>query len=776
MDHKTSVARENALREARIPSEWFDQVRFGRVALDDDLAAIFGLGDGEPSLRFFVRDFSAGVPVPTYDGPPGDSAAMEAWLLECLEGRHEALAGKEEEEEEEDDDDDDFWDDVDEEEAELWKPSTLADEDHVEHLRDVLMGMPDVEAVGELLREFPELLRAEIDRDGPGGGTALHFAARQQHMDGDVVRALVFAGIDVEARDASGETPLHIAAASGAVGALRGLLELDAAVDALDEMGEPPLYKALMGWAQFQTRGFGQPPVKYNLAAKILVDAGADVTAGPADDLSCFQLAARTHNLPMLEQMVQLGADVNAARSDGLRPIHFVLDVSEHQQTLSKFLLTRWSPTMRVPRELHDSWNAWRIKFKSSVLIDGVEQTYNRTVFDDTMSRWTMRFLRVLANSTAHELDVDAADRFGTTALHFAAFHGDNRAVEWLLERGAAIDRRTLSDNYSPVQYAALRDYQATVDLLLARGAAAADVAEIAPHMNGYAADGGDERPRHRAPEPAQPHPFYDASRVETGGWHADVASELDISHCDIDRRSNLSKAEFVEQYLKPGRPVIITDALEDHASLREWTREGFVRKFGKTPFSVMENVDGRPRTSQMTLAEYVRWLDEHAGEPMPSYVFDGYYEDAAPAILRDSGRKPSSSRTNLRYREPYFDDFNYFTYQLVLGPAYAGANPHFHHTTWNGLVFGRKRWMVWPPARSFYSAKHPHRWFTEDYETVKALNPPLECIQERGDLFFIPDQWGHMVINLNDALAVAETGFFGRDSLTGLPASMPAL
>ncbi|MFT2604319.1 ankyrin repeat domain-containing protein, partial [Escherichia coli] len=63
----------------------------------------------------------------------------------------------------------------------------------------------DVEAVGKLTREHPELLSTPFD----GEGTPLHWAAK--HADSSFVEKLLEFGADASATDEDGCTPLQIA-------------------------------------------------------------------------------------------------------------------------------------------------------------------------------------------------------------------------------------------------------------------------------------------------------------------------------------------------------------------------------------------------------------------------------------------------------------------------------------------------------------------------------------------------------------------------------------
>ena len=93
---------------------------------------------------------------------------------------------------------------------------------------------------------------------------------------------------------------------------------------------------------------------------------------------------------------------------------------------------------------------------------------------------------------------------------------------------------------------------------------------------------------------------------------------------------------------------------------------------------------------------------------------------------------------------------------QFMLGPAGSGAPMHMHVAAFNVAVVGRKRWFLVPPSHNFWSRKPVSRWVAEDYPQLASTEPVFECVQHPGDIMYVPEQWGHAVLNLEDSLAVA--------------------
>jgi hypothetical protein len=113
-----------------------------------------------------------------------------------------------------------------------------------------------------------------------------------------------------------------------------------------------------------------------------------------------------------------------------------------------------------------------------------------------------------------------------------------------------------------------------------------------------------------------------------------------------------------------------------------------------------------------------------------------------------------------------------------------------------NALFYGRKRWFLFPPANAFFKLLTVREWIDNDYPTLVSQGcnsssfslsrvcvcvcvcvcvfalvccsfawlsctrptglQPIEVMQEGGDVVFVPEGWGHAVLNLEDTLAVA--------------------
>ena len=98
---------------------------------------------------------------------------------------------------------------------------------------------------------------------------------------------------------------------------------------------------------------------------------------------------------------------------------------------------------------------------------------------------------------------------------------------------------------------------------------------------------------------------------------------------------------------------------------------------------------------------------------------------------------------------------------QFSLGGHGTGAPPHFHGEAFNGLLFGRKRWLFFRPRDAFFSRRPARAWWLQwtanDSNAVEGLSRRAQqAIQDSGDVIYVPKYWGHAVVNLGDCGAVA--------------------
>ena len=191
-----------------------------------------------------------------------------------------------------------------------------------------LVAAGDLDAVRTAVTESPHLLHRTVERAGQGGWTPLHVAVTEGRED--VVRLLAGAGADLAARTEHGRTPLHVALETHPelVAVLR---ELGAAVDApsaafLDDAEQ--LARELDRGAYLVDPLTGADLLSFAAAggalgtARLLLERGADVDRRDPDTGRTplhVAVGAGTHgDAPeVVRLLLAAGADVHATTNDG---------------------------------------------------------------------------------------------------------------------------------------------------------------------------------------------------------------------------------------------------------------------------------------------------------------------------------------------------------------------------------------------------------------------------------------------------------------------------
>jgi ankyrin repeat protein len=303
-------------------------------------------------------------------------------------------------------------------------------------------------------------------RVGPemiGGMTALHYAAREGHLE--AARALVEAGVDLDKVNGDKFTPLVMAVANGRFELAKYLLDHGADPKPASLSGMTALYAVIdVQWAPkawFPQPSTEQEKVGYLDLMMALLIKGAPVNA-PINEKPWFRSftndytwvdpagatpfwrAAQSSDTAAMRLLVEHGADPKIATKSGDTPLMAAAGIG---------WAANWSVNAPVP------------------LVDAVKYCVELGV------------------------DIHAADNRGYTALHGAAYLGNNDMVNFLVSRGAKVDAKskagdTVADMANgPTRFG--QPHLETVALLEKLGSAnshncRSDMCVIAPKANIY--------------------------------------------------------------------------------------------------------------------------------------------------------------------------------------------------------------------------------------------------------------------------------------------------
>ncbi|KAI8464575.1 MAG: hypothetical protein J3K34DRAFT_388468 [Monoraphidium minutum] len=272
----------------------------------------------------------------------------------------------------------------------------------------------------------------------------------------------------------------------------------------------------------------------------------------------------------------------------------------------------------------------------------------------------------------------------------------------------------------------------------------------------------------------------------------------------NVDRVSGLSLADFITRYELPNRPVVITDVAGSWPAVKKWTRPYLMQAFAGREVIV--------GNAPMRLAPYLAYADANADE-MPLYLFDKAFALAAPQLAGDYSVPPYFADDLFEaLGEEGRPDYRW----LIIGPRHSGSSFHVDPngtSAWNAVITGAKKWILYPPGctppgvhisadgADIAAPVSLMEWFLNFYDAARnggdssgsdcegsgddgalggeergaaacgARRPrpgvvkrhasrrvrPLECIVKAGELLFVPRGWFHMVVNLEESVAVTQ-------------------
>ena len=288
-----------------------------------------------------------------------------------------------------------------------------------------------VHVVCFLLQRYPYAVNWSTSEEH-GCWTALHMAAASGSVA--CIELLLRRGVNLEVAASNGRTPLHVAAFNECLPAVKCLLEAGARATATDNQGALPLHYAyIKGQVNMARFPLHRCPYTVNWP-----------TSQEHGRWTALHMAAESGNVDCIELLLQHGANIGAATSNGSTPLH-VAAVNGQLFVVKRLLEAGARGTVICHRgwlPLHDAC------FKGHVhVVRFLLQRYPYTV------NWT--------TSQEH-------GRY--TSLHMTAGKGNVDCIELLLQYGANIEATT-SNGSTPLHVAVVNEQLLAKKCLLENGA-----------------------------------------------------------------------------------------------------------------------------------------------------------------------------------------------------------------------------------------------------------------------------------------------------------------
>lgn len=215
-----------------------------------------------------------------------------------------------------------------------------------------------------------------------------------------------------------------------------------------------------------------------------------------------------------------------------------------------------------------------------------------------------------------------------------------------------------------------------------------------------------------------------------------------------VERRDDLDRRAFQEEYLKPLKPVLLSNFMDGWPAKDKWDFAYFKNQYGDVEVPVFDNNFAKPGkqylapVAHMPLRDFIGELEKG---PTDLRMFLFNLVQHVPELAQD-------------YRTPtimkgFIDKFPF----MFFGGE--GAYVRMHYDIDLAHVFlsqfeGRKRVILFPPSQSRYIYHSPFTVASEvnfsdpDYGKYPALRQAqgFECIVQPGETLFMPSGYWHFV------------------------------
>jgi hypothetical protein len=252
------------------------------------------------------------------------------------------------------------------------------------------------------------------------------------------------------------------------------------------------------------------------------------------------------------------------------------------------------------------------------------------------------------------------------------------------------------------------------------------------------------------------------------------------VEGCDFRVIDDVDPSQLFFQGIVPWKPVLLRGAARNWP-IREWT----VARLPKMPLAKTRvqkraypyerqdgggEADAEAPADTLTLLDFLRsptasWSsgvlrsvfeafdphDPHSAQPYRAIeqALGGWPPAFLDFLVCNVSRHLASPPSCVPFLPPQRP-----LLQLFAGMGGTGSPHHWHTEALNVLAYGRKLWAILPPADTAFSNDPHTAFFARDPLPPRALF----CVQDAGDIVFVPSNGGHAVLNLEPVIgATAE-------------------
>lgn len=263
-------------------------------------------------------------------------------------------------------------------------------------------------------------------------------------------------------------------------------------------------------------------------------------------------------------------------------------------------------------------------------------------------------------------------------------------------------------------------------------------------------------------------------NRLAKREWLIDTRRRLErLAPAQIERRQRLSSNEFLRDYYCTGRPVVISDLMQEWPAMHKWNLEFLSLRYGDKAVEIQSRrdsnggyeLDKARHQTKMRFGDFLNWIGGGvtSNDKYLTAYNDSYNRSALEGLLSDIPGIPG-----------YLDPQSAGGF-LWIGPK--GTITPFHHDLTNNLlaqVVGRKRFVIASSAEISRVYNDEHCFSAVDVRHVDLRVHPamadvrlIEFDLSPGEVVFLPVGWWHYVESLDFSISVSFTNFLWNNDFT---------
>jgi hypothetical protein len=247
---------------------------------------------------------------------------------------------------------------------------------------------------------------------------------------------------------------------------------------------------------------------------------------------------------------------------------------------------------------------------------------------------------------------------------------------------------------------------------------------------------------------------------------HVQALRESAPGYGHVEKRSRVSRDEFMERYVRGCRPVVLTDLARDWPAMQRWSFAEFKRRYGALTVQVQS---GRNSDDDFEINKAQHRRETNFAAFVDRILTTGTTNDEYLTANNELLRRPEFN--GLLDEVGPLPDFcipsalRHSAY-LWVGPA--GTKTPLHHDTvmlFHTQIVGRKRWRFVSPLSSPSLYNDFDVYSPVDFEALDLRRFPdaakvkvLDVVVEPGETVFLPLAWWHQVTSLDRCISLSFT------------------